>query len=82
MEIGIIGLGKMGGNLALQCIEKGIRVVGKARRPKPELTKKGVKVVQEYDEFVGSLKPPQSDLPVASRRPNYRQGAKRTRAPS
>jgi len=58
MELGIIGLGKMGGNLALQCIEKGIRVVGKARRPKPELKEKGVKVVQEYDEFVGSLKPP------------------------
>ncbi len=48
----------MGGNLALQCVENGIRVVGKARRPKPELTKKGVKVVEEYDEFVGSLKLP------------------------
>ncbi len=58
MEMGIIGLGKMGGNLALQCIEKGIRVVGKARRPKPQLTKKGVEVVEDYDEFVGSLKPP------------------------
>ncbi len=58
MELGIIGLGKMGGNLALQCIEKGIRIVGKARRPKPELEEKGIKVVQEYDEFVGSLKPP------------------------
>lgn len=58
MELGIIGLGKMGGNLALQCVEKGIRVVGKARRPKPELEEKGVKVVPEYDEFVGSLKTP------------------------
>lgn len=58
MELGIIGLGKMGGNLALQCIEKGIRVVGKTRRPKPKLTEKGVKVVGDYDEFVGSLKPP------------------------
>ena len=58
MKLGIIGLGKMGGNLALQCIEKGIRVVGKARRPKPHLTEKGVKVVEDYDEFVGSLKPP------------------------
>ena len=58
MELGIIGLGKMGGNLALQCIEKGIRVVGKARGPKPELTKKGVKVVEDYDEFVNSLKSP------------------------
>jgi len=58
MELGIIGLGKMGGNLALQCVEKGIRVVGKARRPKPELEEKGVKVVVDYDEFVGSLKSP------------------------
>ena len=58
MELGIIGLGKMGGNLALQCVEKGIHVVGKARSPKPELTKKDVKVVEEYDEIVGSLKPP------------------------
>ncbi|MFQ6081660.1 MAG: phosphogluconate dehydrogenase (NAD(+)-dependent, decarboxylating) [Candidatus Bathyarchaeia archaeon] len=58
MELGIIGLGKMGGNLALQCIEKGIRVVGKARGPKPELTEKGVKVVKDYEEFVDSLKPP------------------------
>jgi len=58
MELGIIGLGKMGGNLALQCIDKGIRVVGKARGPKPKLTEKGVKVVEDYEEFVGSLKPP------------------------
>ena len=58
MELGIIGLGKMGGNLALQCTEKGIRVVGKARGPKPHLTEQGVKVVEDYDKFVGSLKPP------------------------
>ena len=58
MELGIIGLGKMGGNLALQCIDKGIRVVGKARGLKPKLTEKGVKVVENYDEFVSSLKPP------------------------
>jgi 6-phosphogluconate dehydrogenase len=58
MELGIIGLGKIGGNLALQCIEKGIHVVGKARRPKPQLTEKKVKVVETYDEFAGSLKKP------------------------
>jgi 6-phosphogluconate dehydrogenase len=58
MEFGIIGLGKMGGNIALQCTEKGIKVVGKARGPKPELTEKGVKVVGEYGEFVSSLKKP------------------------
>lgn len=58
MELGIIGLGKMGGNLATQCIDKRIRVVGKARGPKPKLTEKGVKVVENYDAFVSSLKPP------------------------
>ena len=58
MELGIIGLGKMGGSLALQGIEKGIRVVGKARGPKAHLTEKGVKVVEDYDKFVDSLKPP------------------------
>ena len=58
MELGIIGLGKIGGNLAVQCVEKGIRVVGKARGPKPELMKKGVNVVETYEEFTGSLKPP------------------------
>ena len=30
MKLGIIGLGKMGGNLALQAIEKNIMVVGKS----------------------------------------------------
>ena len=27
-EFGIVGLGRMGGNLALQALEKGMRVVG------------------------------------------------------
>lgn len=58
MELGIIGLGKMGGNIALQCIDKGVHVVGKARGPKPELAEKGVKVVESYQEFVSLLKPP------------------------
>lgn len=58
MELGIIGLGKIGGNLALQCVEKGIHVVGKARGAKPELSKKGVEVVMSYNDFVGSLETP------------------------
>ncbi len=35
MELGIIGLGKMGANIALQGVEKGIKIVGKARGQKP-----------------------------------------------
>jgi 6-phosphogluconate dehydrogenase len=57
-QLGIIGLGKMGGNLALQATEKGISVVGKARSTKPELKKNGVKVVDSYDSFVSFLKRP------------------------
>ncbi|MCL5318890.1 MAG: decarboxylating 6-phosphogluconate dehydrogenase [Thaumarchaeota archaeon] len=58
MELGIIGLGKMGGNLSLQCVDKGIRVVGTARHSKPELSDKGVKVVKNHDEFANFLTHP------------------------
>jgi 6-phosphogluconate dehydrogenase len=58
MQLGIIGLGKMGGNLALQATEKKIQVVGKSRSKKPELEKQGVKVVTDYESFVGFLKHP------------------------
>ena len=55
MKLGIIGLGKMGGNLALQAIEKNIEVTGKARKDKPEFEKKGVRVVTDYKSFVSYL---------------------------
>ncbi len=58
MELGIIGLGKMGGNIALQGVEKGIKVFGKARSPKPELADRGVTIVDNYDTFASSLRPP------------------------
>src|ERR687884_10279 len=57
-KLGIIGLGKMGGNLALQAIDKRIDVVGKARGSKPELEEKGVKVVSDYKSFVSYLGDP------------------------
>ncbi|TFH23923.1 decarboxylating 6-phosphogluconate dehydrogenase [Candidatus Bathyarchaeota archaeon] len=58
LKLGIIGLGKMGSNLALQAAEKGISVVGKARGPKPELTQQGVKIVSEYKDFADFLESP------------------------
>jgi 6-phosphogluconate dehydrogenase len=54
-RLGIIGLGKMRGNLALQAVEKNIAVIGKARGQKPDLERKGVKVVNECDSFVSYL---------------------------
>lgn len=58
MQLGIIGLGKMGGNLALQANEKKIEVIGKARSKKPELEKHGIKVVDDYKSFASFLKHP------------------------
>jgi 6-phosphogluconate dehydrogenase len=58
LQLGIIGLGKMGGNLALQAKEKGISVIGKARSKKPELERQGVKLVNDYKPFVDFLRHP------------------------
>src|SRR5919199_1214538 len=58
MRLGIIGLGKMGGNLALQAIDKKIGLIGKARKQKPELENRGVKVVIDYKDFISYLDHP------------------------
>lgn len=58
MQLGIIGLGKMGGNLALQANEKKIQVIGKARSKKPELEREGIRVVADYESFISFLKHP------------------------
>ncbi len=57
-QIGIIGLGKMGSSLALNAKDKGMKVVGKTLSPRPQLTRKGIVVVQSYKKFVDNLKPP------------------------
>jgi 6-phosphogluconate dehydrogenase len=58
MKLGIIGLGKMGANLALQAIDKKILVVGKARSQKSELEQKGITIVDNYKDFVSFLDHP------------------------
>ncbi|TXT54422.1 MAG: putative 6-phosphogluconate dehydrogenase YqeC [Promethearchaeota archaeon] len=58
MEIGIIGLGKMGGNISLQCIDKDIIVVGKDIKERPDLEQKGVIMTTEYGEFTNNLQQP------------------------
>ncbi len=58
MEFGIIGLGKMGGNLSMQAREKGIRVVGMDVKPKPDLINIGIEVVTSIQELVTSLRHP------------------------
>jgi 6-phosphogluconate dehydrogenase len=69
MEIGFIGLGKMGGNMVLRLVVgspdgsvKGThRVVGYARDPNPELENvNGVTLVNGVEEMVRRLKPPRA----------------------
>lgn len=48
----------MGGNLALQGVEKNIDVIGLARSNKPDLESKGVSIANSFEDFVKSLKTP------------------------
>ena len=57
MEIGIIGLGKMGSNIALQAVEKGLRVIGIDRQKKQELALKGVEAAADI-AVIKTLKAP------------------------
>ncbi|WP_207533304.1 phosphogluconate dehydrogenase (NAD(+)-dependent, decarboxylating) [Desertivirga arenae] len=56
---GIIGLGKMGGNLALQAIEKGYNVIGFDKNPgKDLLEREGLMISNSLEDFVGQLPAP------------------------
>jgi 6-phosphogluconate dehydrogenase len=60
-EIGIIGLGKMGGALALQAIDRGIGVAGNdVAPPAAELTDAGLVGVDDLAGFRAALKPPRA----------------------
>jgi len=59
-EIGIVGLGKMGGNIARNLIDNGWRVVGSNRSPEPtrELQGEGLDGAYSLKELVEKLKIP------------------------
>ena len=60
-EFGVVGLGRMGGNLSLQALEKGMRVVGfEIKAPSAELTKAGLIVIGDLAEFRTQLSPPRA----------------------
>ena len=60
-EIGIVGLGKMGANLALQALDKGIAVAGTDRvKPSAELTGAGLAAVDDLDGFRAALEAPRA----------------------
>jgi 6-phosphogluconate dehydrogenase len=58
-EFGVIGLGRMGGGLALQAIEEGFRVVGYARHGAPDdLQRAGVEAITAIGDFRARLSRP------------------------
>ncbi len=60
-EWGIIGLGKMGANLALNALEKGMKVVGLDLKPAPEeLLKAGMIQIQSSVDFKTNLSKPRA----------------------
>ncbi len=58
MKFGIVGLGRMGGNLALRAQEKGHEVVGYSKSEKEEFAEEGIGLVDSLEELVAALHPP------------------------
>ncbi|HSE84315.1 MAG TPA: decarboxylating 6-phosphogluconate dehydrogenase [Thermodesulfobacteriota bacterium] len=60
-EFGVVGLGRMGGNLSLNALEKGIRVVGHdIRGASQELLRAGLVEAKNLQDFRESLSPPRA----------------------
>lgn len=58
-EFGVVGLGKMGGNLALQAMEKGLRVMGfDIHGVSSQLKEAGMEAAENLGSFRGALKRP------------------------
>ncbi len=60
-EFGVIGLGRIGGGLAHQALEKGIRVVGASRSGAPQdLVKAGLIEIKDFAAFRDKLRAPRA----------------------
>ena len=58
-EFGVVGLGRMGANLALQALEKGMQVVGfDVKKVPDELTRAGMVEISSLEGFREKLSPP------------------------
>jgi 6-phosphogluconate dehydrogenase len=61
LEFGVVGLGRMGGNLALQALEKKIRVTGyEPHGPRRELVRSGLIAARSVGEFRDLLRAPRA----------------------
>ena len=60
-EFGVIGLGRIGGGLAHQALEKGLRVVGASRSGAPkELVQAGLEEIRDFAAFREKLRAPRA----------------------
>lgn len=60
-EYGVVGLGRMGGNLARQALEKGMRVVGYTRHAAPpDMIEAGLIEIRSYADFRKHLSVPRA----------------------
>lgn len=59
-QLGVIGLGRMGGNLALQALDEGMHVVGYAPSPSEELVAAGLEPAADIAELSSKLTPPRA----------------------
>jgi 6-phosphogluconate dehydrogenase len=58
VELGIVGLGRMGGDTALQALSKGMKVVGMSHPPiREDLKDAGLIIVEKVKDLVASLEP-------------------------
>ena len=58
-EFGVLGLGRMGGNLARQALENDIRVVGFTRKgAPPDMVEAGLVEIRSLEGFRSELRPP------------------------
>lgn len=60
MEFGIVGLGKMGGGLAAQAVEKNFRIVGIDKKDRPELRRIGVETGVDLSAIAQNLASPRA----------------------
>jgi 6-phosphogluconate dehydrogenase len=61
MEFGVVGLGRMGGNLALQAMDKGIKVAGyELKGASAELVQAGLVEVKSFAGFKAALAAPRA----------------------
>ena len=82
LQLGVqVGLGRMGGDLALQCLDKGIYVVGHSVHAHPDLQAQGVKTTSDYINLIKMLTPPRRRLHLGTRRARRGRSVKRIIAP-